>query len=240
MIFNISAFTNIGTVRKINQDRILVDDKILNEGFYHLENMQECFCFVADGIGGEVHGEIASQFILDKILEQKNSMFLMTEDEIEATMNTINKELIEYSNSKPEYSGTGSTLTGLLIKQNDEYRTFNAGDSEMWVLRNNMFFRITESQVFDDTVSGSPLISYFGGKDPVLDIDLNSTLREIHAGDVFVIGSDGLFNSLSSKQIKAILLNNTSLKKKSEFLLKSSLSAGASDNVSCILLELIG
>jgi len=239
MIINISAFTHIGTKREVNQDRILVENKILDKDFYHLTEQTECFCFVADGIGGGVRGEIASQFVLDNILKQKAALIQMDENSIDGEMNKINQELIDYSKSNPEYFGTGTTLTGLIVKQNDDYITINAGDSEMWVLRNNLFFQITESQVVDESESGSPLISYFGGKESSLDIDLTSSLREIHNNDIFVIASDGLLNSLLPKQVKAILMNNQPLKRKSEFLLENSLSAGANDNVSCILIEVI-
>jgi len=237
MNINISAFTHIGTKREINQDRILVEDKILDKDFHHLEEQTECFCFVADGIGGGVRGEIASQFVLDNILEQKNDLKQMNESGIQEEMNNINNELITYSKSNPEYFGTGTTLTGLIIKENDVFISINAGDSEMWVLRNSLFFQVTESQVFDESEPGSPLISYFGGKESSLDIDLTSSLREIHTKDIIVISSDGLLNSLLPKQVKAVLMNNQTLKQKSEFLLESSLSKGADDNVSCILIE---
>ncbi len=238
MKFNISAFTNIGTKREVNQDRILVNDKILDDGFYHLEAQTECFCFVADGIGGGVAGEIASQFVLDNMMKQKENFIQLDEEVIEGKLYNINNELIDYAKSKPEYFGTGSTLTGIIILEDENYMTLNAGDSEMWVLRNNLFFQITEPQVFDESASGSPLLSYFGGKEASLELNLNSSLREVRANDLFVIASDGLFNSLEPKQVKAILSNNQPLKQKSEFLLEKLLAVGANDNVSCILIEI--
>ena len=239
MNFNISSFTHIGTKREINQDRILVDDKILDKDFYHLIEQTECFCFVADGIGGGVRGEIASQFVLENILEQKNVLKKVDENGIQELMNEINQDLITYSKSNSAYFGTGTTLTGLIIRDNEEYITINAGDSEMWVLRDNLFFQVTESQVFDESEPGSPLISYFGGKEESLDLDLSSSLREIHSKDIIVISSDGLLDSLLPKQVKAILKNNQSLKQKSEFLLENSLSKVANDNVSCVLIEIL-
>ncbi len=238
MKYNISSFTHIGTKREINQDRVLLNDKVLEDGFYHLTEQTDCYCFVADGIGGGVRGEIASQFVLDRILEQKAEFMQMTESNIEKQMNKLNGELIAYSKSKPEFFGTGTTLTGLIIKPNGEFLSINAGDSEMWLLRNNLFFQVTESQVFDESVHGSPLVSYFGGKKACLDIDLTSSLREIHKNDILVIASDGLLNSLAPKKVKAILMNNQNLKQKSELLLTNSLSVGANDNVSCILVSM--
>ncbi len=237
MKFNISAFTHIGTKRQINQDRILVNNKILNDGFYSLDNQTSCFCFVADGIGGGLAGEIASQFVLDAILKQRESFQKLDEEFIEKELHSINNELITFAGSKPEYLGTGTTLTGLITLEDTSYLTIQAGDSEMWVLRDGLFFQITESQVFDDSEPGSPLISYFGGKEAKLELSLTSSLREIRQHDLIIISSDGLLNAIAPKQLKAILSNTQSLKEKSEFILNQVLKTGANDNISCILVE---
>ena len=239
MKFNISAFTHIGTEREINQDRILINDKIFETDFYHLTEQEECFCFVADGIGGGIHGEIASQFVLEKISEMKDDLMKSDEIQIKKDILNINKDLISYAKSKPEYFGTGTTLTGLIITENQDSLTINAGDSEIRVLRNNMFFQITEDQVLDESQTGSPLMSYFGGKENSLDLSLTSSLRNIIVNDIYVIASDGLFGSLLPKQVKEILSDDQSLKDKSELLLKTALSSGSDDNISCILIELI-
>ncbi len=237
MKYNISAFTNIGTRRKVNQDRVLVNDKITDKDFYHLIEQDECFCFVADGIGGSVRGEIASQFVLDKMLDYKNKYMLLNEEDIDEVMTYINNELISYSLSKPEYSGTGTTLTGLIINSDQESLTLNAGDSEVRILRNNMFFPITESQVFDDSVPNSPLMSYFGGKEDSLDLSITSSLRNIHLNDIYVIASDGLFGSLPPKKVKEILSEDKILSEKAELLLQTALKFGSDDNISCVLIE---
>jgi protein phosphatase len=239
MKYNISTFTHIGTKREINQDRVLVNDIILDNNFHHIIEQPACFCFVADGIGGSVRGEIASQFVLDKILEQKAAFMQIDEQFLESELNNINEELIAYAHQNPEFFGTGTTLNGLIINENNRFVTINAGDSEMWVLRNDMFFQLTELQVFDDAEPGSPLISYFGGKSASLELDLTAPLREIHKDDIFLIASDGLLNALVPKDVKAILLSRQSLQQKSELLLKNALSKGADDNVSCIVVELI-
>jgi serine/threonine protein phosphatase PrpC len=166
MKYNISSFTHIGSKRKVNQDRILINDKILSDGFYSLDDQNACFCFVADGIGGGLAGEIASQFVLDAILKQKENFHKLEEEIIEEELYSVNNELINFADLKPEYRGTGTTLTGIIALEDANYLTIHAGDSEMWVLRDGLFFQVTESQVLDDSEPGSPLISYFGGKKP--------------------------------------------------------------------------
>lgn len=239
MKYNISAFTHIGTKREVNQDRILVNDKVIEDDFYHLKNQDQCFCFVADGIGGGVRGEIASQFVLKEMIAYKDRFMLLDEIVIDELMTSINNELISYSLSKPEYSGTGTTLTGLIINTEEESLTLNAGDSEIRVLRNNMFFQITDAQVYDGSNPNSPLISYFGGKEESLDLSMTSSLRSINSSDIYVIASDGLFDSLSPKTVKEILTEDKALPEKAETLLKTALKLGSDDNISCVLIEVV-
>ena len=239
MKYNISVFTDIGTEREVNQDRALVNNNVLESGFYHLTEQTNCFCFVADGIGGGIRGEIASQFILDKISGLKDDFMNLNDSHIKENILKINKDLISYSKSIPEYFGTGSTLSGLIISQDQNSLTLNAGDSEIRVLRNGMFFQITEDQVFDDSQEGSPLMSYFGGKEDRLELSLTPSLRSISTNDIYVIASDGLFGSLLPKKVKEILTEDQTLSEKSELILKTALSTGSDDNISCILIEVI-
>jgi protein phosphatase len=230
-MFNISAFTNIGTLRAINQDSILVNSEILNSGEVHLENQSSCKCFVADGVGGSNAGEFASNFVLERINLISD---LETQNEIEL----INEHLLSISNSDEKLKGAATTLTGLVIIE-ENIRVFHAGDSQLWLMRNNMFLKITKDHVLDDLVSNSPITSYFGGNGNYLTLDFKTDIIDFFPNDIFLICSDGLFKSLTLKQVKEILTNEETLQNKGKHLLESSLSHGASDNVSAIIIQKI-
>jgi len=230
-MFNISAFTNIGTLRAINQDSILVNSEILNSGEVHLENQSSCKCFVADGVGGSNAGEFASNFVLERINLISD---LETQNEIEL----INEHLLSISNSDEKLKGAATTLTGLVIIE-ENIRVFHAGDSQLWLMRNNMFLKITKDHVLDDLVSNSPITSYFGGNENYLKLDFKTDIIDFFPNDIFLICSDGLFKSLTLKQVKEILTNEETLQNKGKHLLESSLSHGASDNVSAIIIQKI-
>ena len=150
----------------------------------------------------------------------------------------INEDLIAFAETNSEFFGTGSTLTGLIINKDLNSLVIHAGDSVLRALKNNMFFQITDDQVYDDFEESSPLMSYFGGKDFSLDLNINA-LRSVEKNDIYVLGSDGLFDSLSGKQVKEILAGDKTLKEKSEFILETALKQGSEDNISCILIELV-
>ena len=237
MRFNIAAFTHVGTERQINQDRILVQDSIYKEGLHSLSDVERCFCFVADGIGGGPAGEFAAQFILEQIAKKIAVDRDYTKDELRKILMEINTDLIQVGRENPEYQGAGTTLVGIIIRKN-QFHVINAGDSQAWLLRNTSFLKITEEQVLDPFQKNSPITSYFGGKKDELHLEFDTVLRNVMVGDVFLLTSDGLFKALEKKQIKAILSNNKPLKQKATFMLQKALKAGAEDNLGCILIEI--
>ena len=230
--FDISAFTNVGTVRNTNQDHILVNGQILNAGEVHLIDQENCFCFVADGVGGNKAGDFASRFILDKLrlISDFNS------PNIDDILHRINEDLISISKSDNTLTGTATTLTGLVIGD-DFFKIIHSSDSQLWLMRNDMFFKITQDQVLDETVKNSPITSYFGGIDNYLKLDSDISIHESLIDDLFLICSDGLFKSLNHKIVKSILKADKNLETKAKKILENCLHAGAEDNISVILIH---
>ncbi len=232
MKFNISAFTNRGTVRETNQDNILVNGQLLNEGEVHLTNQHDCFCFVADGVGGNRAGDFASHFVLEnlKLVPDLDS------NNVEKFLHQINEKLLNESKAKIEISGTATTLTGIIVSE-DNFQIIHAGDSQIWLMRNDMFFKITNDQVLDESEKNSSITSYFGGYENYLRLDKDIYTHETLVGDIFLICSDGLFKSLNQKIVKSILMADKGLQTKAEKILENCLHAGADDNTSVILIH---
>lgn len=234
MSFNISAFTHIGTVRETNQDNILVNGQLLNEGEVHLTRQDNCFCFVADGVGGNKGGDFASHFILDKINAEQEMLLINAEQ----LLKSINNKLIVDTCNDIKLKGCCTTLTGLLV-HHDFFKIIHAGDSEIWLIRNDMFFKITNDQVLDEAIKNSAITSYFGGLDDYLKLDQNISIHEILVGDIFLICSDGLFKSINHKIVKAILKAEKDLSIKAKKILENCIFKGADDNISVILIHKI-
>lgn len=237
MKFNISFFTHVGTERKTNQDRVLVQQKIYKEGLNFHYDTPYCFCFLADGIGGNPSGDIAAQFLLEQIQKQIDIEDISRDFHIQK-LSSINQELIQFGISDPEHRGMGATLVGIMIIQ-DQFLILNAGDSQAWIYRNDLFFKLSEDHVLDPQNNNSPITSYFGGFKDALDVNFNESLRNIFSGDIFVLNSDGLFKCFTQNQMKAILSNSTKIEDKANFLLTKALEKGSEDNVSCILIEIV-
>jgi serine/threonine protein phosphatase PrpC len=232
MNFNVSAFTHIGTERESNQDNILVNGQILSEGEVHLFQEEKCVCFVADGVGGNKAGDFASHFVLEKLKLVTD----FSSPHIEQALQKINNELLSTSNTNKELTGTATTLTGLVIKGNI-FHVLHAGDSQMWLLRNDMFFQITKDHVMDESEKNSSITSYFGGKENFLRLDSEVSIHESMPDDIFLICSDGLYKSINQKIVKSILKAEKDLETKAKKILENCLQSGAEDNISVILIK---
>jgi len=236
MRFNIAAFTHVGTHRDVNQDRILVQDSVYSEGMHFYPGTENCFCFVADGVGGGPHGDIAAQFVLNQIHRRIPAGVQHTEGDLGESLTSINSDLLKVGQSNASYFGMATTLIGIIIGD-DGFNLINVGDSHAYVFRNDSMIKLTEEHVLDPFVENSPVTSYFGGKQDELHLDFDTVLRKIDTGDLFLFASDGLYKSLSVKRVKAILSNSTCVAEKAMFILDKALEASAEDNISCILIE---
>jgi protein phosphatase len=234
MKFNISAFTHVGTVRNSNQDYILVNGHLINEGEVHLIEKEHCVCFLADGVGGNKAGGFASHYVLEKI----KSNIDFNSSNIKQSLQKINQQLLQESQSNNQIKGTATTLTGLIITDNN-FRVLHAGDSQLWLYRNDMFFQVTKDQVRNESEKNSPITSYFGGNDNYLQLDSEFSIHESIPDDIFLICSDGLYKSLNQKIVKSILKAEKDLKTKAEKILENCLHTGAEDNTSVILINQI-
>ena len=142
MKFNIAFFTHIGTEREVNQDRILVQHKILKDGLDFFSNEFYCYCFLADGIGGRPSGDLAAQILLEQINKRIDINGDLSHPHLLKILKSINEDLIQYGINNSKHRGMGSTLVGLIIKD-DQFVLINAGDSQVWIYRNDLFFKLT-------------------------------------------------------------------------------------------------
>ncbi|MFT6191057.1 MAG: protein phosphatase [Paraglaciecola sp.] len=231
--FNISGFTDIGTVRKKNQDGILVNGQFSDTGFINQKNCDFLSCFVADGVGGNKSGEFASKFVLESIqnIETENLAAISEKD-----FKEINNDLISITKKDQKLIGSATTLSGIIYFKSI-LKIIHSGDSEIWLLRNDSFIKITNDQVLNNKIDNSPITSYYGGKEDYLTLDKNIYLEEIMLLDKFLICSDGLFKAMNPKQIKSILDSKRDLDIKIKKILDIVLENGAEDNVSVLLIE---
>ena len=131
MVLIISVETNPGKVRNQNEDYIIADKN------------NRCF-IVADGVGGNQAGEIASKYVAtalhDYIIDPQTEN---TSENLKIILHKINEDLILLSQSDPLLAGMSSTLVFALIEK-DRILIGNIGDSRCYLFRNRKLTQITK------------------------------------------------------------------------------------------------
>jgi serine/threonine protein phosphatase PrpC len=236
--------THIGHVRDVNEDCYMI----------HQQNGKGCLA-VADGMGGHRAGEIASAMAIDLLrLHLQDNMWKAPDVDPKMDWLSFLREGVEKCNTSiyqaslrvPEYSGMGTTLTAALVLENSLYFA-HVGDSRLYVYREDKLRLLSRdhSLVQDLVEEGlvSPrealthprrhILTQAVGTDKLVEVDTRAI--EILPGDLYLLCTDGLSNSVSDFEIEQILSQSSFLARQGEALLDLANTRGGEDNVTIIL-----
>ena len=231
------GISDVGRVRKHNEDSML-------------ERTEVGMWVVADGMGGHAAGDVASQMIVNSLKKIHEGISLDRYiDEIEDRLVTVNEKLIKKGNESKKRTTIGSTVAILLAF--DKYCVYLwAGDSRLYRLRNNEIRQMTTDQsqveqyVEQGLISreqaavhphGNMITRAVGAtREFYLDMDI----QEMEKGDRYLLCSDGLTKHIVDMEFQDILLKGNSAPKTCKDLIDLTLSRGAGDNVTAVVVDI--
>lgn len=242
----VAARTNIGYVRKQNEDNYYVadEDPSTHRGRGRL-------FAVADGMGGHRGGKRASQIAVDTAA----SYYEMTDggqglgDMLRCSVEAANRAIWAESTTNDQYAGMGTTLTTLVIHGNQAYLA-HVGDSRIYRFRGSRLQQITEDHslvaeavrqglLTEDQARHHPqrnIITKALGTNAEVEVDV-STLP-IQEGDLFLLASDGLHGMVEDPELERIVIaGEGDLEKLADDLVEAALDAGGHDNVTVVLVR---
>ncbi len=259
------AASDMGRVRKNNEDNFVVCNLTTGEmGLtpplrdHALGNHGSLF-MVADGMGGEASGEVASQIcaleVPKRLYENLKSMDQVSEENFVILL----RESIEYANriihqkaqSDPAYRGMGTTATAaglfgpcLFVAQ--------VGDSRAYLIRHNELAQLTRDQTFlnylreigvevpsdPEIDSRKSILTQAVGSSESLHVKV--TFTKVCQGDCLLLCSDGLYNMVSAADILATAGGTETLAGKCVGLIEKANANGGGDNVTVIMAEFGG
>ncbi|GAE90723.1 PP2C family protein-serine/threonine phosphatase [Acetivibrio straminisolvens] len=249
--FAIGALSDIGNVKKTNEDNILV--KVGDE-----KNGEFGLFLVADGMGGLAAGEVASRIIVNEFSlwweqqlpnifqREKNEVLSVISYELDGLIRDINQKIIRFGlsiNAK-----VGSTLTMLFIYQ-DKYLIKHVGDSRIYRI-NSCITKLTEdhSWVAQQVREGKMREeeAKYHPKRNILtkclgvmeNLEIFNACGNIASDDGFLVCSDGFHNYLDDDEIYNSLSSckkeDADVQKTLGSLLEKVKLRGAADNISAV------
>lgn len=257
---NASAISDVGRVRKENEDNYLIDTKL-------------GLLAVADGMGGHIGGAQASKIALDAIQaflqaalygektepaperlpdpdatwpDKTLPLIALAWDAIEFANERIYRQNL--ADGRAEARGMGTTLTGIWKPDADSpIVLFHVGDSRLYRLRDGQLDRISRDHTLYQQALELGATELMPAKNlllqaigPAAMVRPDIKVVETQAGDLLLLCSDGLHGALPEQLMTHIISMNTQqtcAELVQKLVHEANVCSGA-DNITLLCLEL--
>lgn len=247
MHISIGKKTDIGCVREINEDCCFVEVS-RNPGAQSLNVL-----LVADGMGGQLGGEIASQTAVDtvKTLYLRNIRERQTTGDIGSFIISAFKEANHavFEKGKSISAKIGTTLTAAFIKGATAY-IGHIGDSRAYLIRERDMEQLTEDHTLaedlvrkgkasNEEMKNSPMQNMLtrsigSGEELIIDPPISVDLK---SGDVLLLCTDGLTNLVEDREIISTIHNTPDVQAACDRLVDLAKERGGFDNITVVAAE---
>jgi protein phosphatase len=240
--------TDIGLVRKINEDSFLCEK---------LEGIEDSYLYiVADGMGGHNAGEVASSMAVNEVnLYIKGNIEMLKHgdkeilDLIRNSLSHANDKVYKTSIVKSNCLGMGTTLSMVLIKDGITH-IGHVGDSRIYLVRDSKIKRLTEDHslvaelikagtIKPEEANSHPqknVITRALGTEYNLDPDVFQ--ENIQSGDIILICTDGLSNAVNEEDMVYTIVNNPDLNEACRLLIDKAKENGGFDNITVVVIQI--
>ena len=234
----IHSATDVGRVREANEDNLFTGRTVFA---------------VADGMGGHLAGEVASEMAIEPIAKLDGDQFASSAKATQALVDAIvaaNAQVVGKAASDASFHGMGTTLTAVMLRDG-RLHLAHVGDSRAYLLRAGEDLvqlttdhTLVEQLVRDgrlsrddiDTHPQRSVITRAIGVESTVEVDTLPPLALL-PGDQVLLCSDGLSGPVKDLTMAGILTAHGDGDEAVRALVAAALDAGGPDNVTCVLLR---
>jgi serine/threonine protein phosphatase PrpC len=237
----VASLTDVGTERAHNEDRC----------GHLLEAGPRGLLVVADGVSSAEAGETAAQTAVDVVLRTfaEQPPGTPTPKRLNRAAQQANIEVYDLATVVPELRGMTTTLTAVAVDAG-ELAAIHVGDSRLYLLRDGRLVQLTK----DHTVAGErarlglmsrqkarnhpdrSVLTRSLGRELIVPIDRLS--NRVYRGDVLLVCSDGLYNTLEDPEIVGLIAGGTA-EDACRRLIEEANQRGTLDNLSAAILRVV-
>ncbi|MCI3240745.1 MULTISPECIES: Stp1/IreP family PP2C-type Ser/Thr phosphatase [Streptomyces] len=206
---------------------------------------------IADGMGGAAAGEVASSEAISTIVALDDDVpgsDILTS--LGTAVQRANDQLRSMVEEDPQLEGMGTTLTALLWT-GQRLGLVHVGDSRAYLLRDGVLTQITqdhtwvqrlvdEGRITEEEATTHPqrsLLMRALGSGEHVEPDLS--IREVRAGDRYLICSDGLSGVVSHQTLEDTLASYQGPQETVQELIQLALRGGGPDNITVIVADVL-
>jgi serine/threonine protein phosphatase PrpC len=229
-----AALSDVGRVRKDNQDSGYAGPWLLT---------------VCDGVGGAARGDIASSTAVGQLvrLDEEPGDDLL--GAIAGAIHRAHDRIAELVDQDPTINGNSTTVT-VAVFDGGQVGIGHVGDSRGYLYRSGKLTQLTKDHTFVQSLIDEGRITEVESRvhphrnlilkavDGVHETEPDLFTIDVAAGDRLFLCSDGASGVLDDARLADILSSGTPDYAVTE-LIRASLEAGSSDNVTCVVADVI-
>jgi len=225
------SISHQGLVRERNEDSYINNESL---GLW----------VVADGVGGNGHGDVASQ-LATQSLERK----IRQGSELSQAILEADAAIVDAVSHDESLYGMATTVVACRFDAYHQFQLAWVGDSRAYLLDQSGISQITSDHnqanklynlgvISEDEVQTHPGQHELTQALGLMMLDkIPMSLGELHDKDYLLLCTDGLTGVVSDQEIYQIVMGSESVSKACEILLARSLEEGAPDNVTFSLIQ---
>jgi len=201
---------------------------------------------VADGMGGHLAGEVASAMAIEILQRELKQPAADPSGALRAAIERANQEIWDEAARDAEKAGMGSTIVAAIVLDNQAYLA-NAGDSPAYLVRDGQTDQITRDHglvaeqveagvIAEEDAEHHPfrhILTRCLGAEASVDVETYPP-RELQAGDVLVLCSDGLTEHVRKREVAA-LVESTDPDEVAKGLIDVANQRGGNDNITVVV-----
>lgn len=206
---------------------------------------------IADGMGGQAAGEVASSEVISALVTLDDDIpgsDVLTS--LGAAVQRANDQLRVMVEEDPQLEGMGCTLTAMLWT-GQRLGLVHVGDSRAYLLRDGVLSQITqdhtwvqrlvdEGRITEEEAGTHPqrslLMRALDGRGQV---EPDLSIREVRVGDRYLLCSDGLSGPVSHQTLEDTLASYQGPYETVQELIQLALRGGGPDNITCIVADVL-
>jgi len=234
-----------------------------NEDFFQIVRSLNLYV-LADGMGGEAHGEVASALAVETVVGhclegtenpaaplvgEVKAGLTATGSRLASAVQLANQKVFKSAEEHPEQRGMGATLTAAWI-EDVTVSIAHVGDSRLYLLRTGVLQQLTSdhSLVAEQVRRGiltaneaevstmQNVLLRALGTQPEVEVD--SEQVGLFPQDVLLLCSDGLTRMVTEPEIAGTLQSEPDPQKAAEKLIRLANEGGGVDNITAIVVAL--
>jgi protein phosphatase len=237
-----------GPVRRTNEDALFKD-----EGLGLL--------IVADGMGGHAAGEVASRLAIEAVVgfirrtsedhEHSwpygiDSTLSFNANRLRTAVHLANRRVFREAENHDDYTGMGTTIVACLVADRT-LSVAHVGDSRLYHAAGGQLVQLTRDDSWEATMLGQPsgrgatppqhpmrhvLTNVLGARD---NSEIHIQDRPIGPGDLLLLCTDGLHGALNDALIQQLLVQQPTIDRTAEALVRAAIERGTRDNVTALV-----